>query len=226
MNISGKTIVGVFAHPDDETFGPSGTLAKLAAKNDVYIITATSGEQGENHRTRKSKRTIAEIRRDELRCAAKIIGVKKVYFLGFADGTLSNNLYHEIAAKIEDRLKKLKPEILITMDKNGVSGHIDHITISMVTTFVFRKLSFIKEIWYHAMPKERAAERKDYFIYFPPGYEKSEIDKIVDVADVWDTKVAAMREHKSQAKDMENILTRAKNYPKEEYFIIRTHDTI
>jgi LmbE family N-acetylglucosaminyl deacetylase len=226
MNISGKTIIGIFAHPDDETFGPSGTLHKLAQKNDVYIICATSGESGENHRTRMSKRTIAEIRRDELKKAAKLLGVKKVYFLGFTDGSLSNNLYHEIAAKLEVILKRLKPEILITFDQNGVSGHIDHIVMSMITSFVFRQLTFIKELWYHGTLTERSATRKDYFIYFPQGHKREEFDKIVDVSDVWDIKVEAMRQHKSQAKDMQNILKSTENFPKEEYFFIKSREEI
>lgn len=215
-----RTIVAVFAHPDDETFGPSGTLYKLAQENDVYVICATSGEAGENHRTRKSKRTIAQIRRDELRRSAKILGIKRAYFLGFEDGTLSNNLYHQIAEKVEKKLKVLKPDTLITFEPKGISGHIDHIAIAMITTFVFRKLSFVTTLMYHATLKERAATRHDYFIYFPPGYDRSEFDEIVNISDVWEVKVAAMREHKSQIKDMQNILENSKNFPKEEYFFV------
>lgn len=63
------------------------------------------------------------------------MGVKKVHFLDFLDGTLSNNLYHKLADKIEGHLKKLKPHTVITFEPLGVSGHIDHITVSMVTTF-------------------------------------------------------------------------------------------
>lgn len=216
-----STIVGIFAHPDDESFGPSGTIAKLAQKNDVYIICATSGEEGENHLTRKSKKTIAEIRRDELKKSAKVLGVKKVYFLGFKDGTLCNNLYHELAEKITHKLKTLKPEILITFEPHGVSGHIDHITVSMVTSYVFEQLPFVKKVMYHAIHKSRAAERKGYFIYFPEGYDESEIDETVDVSDVWDTKVEAMKQHKSQLKDMQNILAQAGNFPKKEYFLVK-----
>ncbi|MBI2637373.1 MAG: PIG-L family deacetylase, partial [Candidatus Sungbacteria bacterium] len=42
-----KTIVAIFAHPDDEAFGPAGTLAKLALAHDVYVICATKGEAGD-----------------------------------------------------------------------------------------------------------------------------------------------------------------------------------
>ncbi len=226
MNISGKTIVAVFAHPDDEAFGPSGTLHKLAQKNDLYLICVTNGDAGENNLSRPSKRTIGEIRRSELRKSAQIIGIKKVYFLDYVDGTLSNSLYHEIAEKIEKILNRLKAEILITFESGGISGHIDHIAVSMITTYVFKRLPFVQKILYSGMLRERAETRDNYFIYVPPGYKRSEFDLIVDVSDVWDTKLEAMRQHKSQAKDMANILEAAKNFPKEEYFLVKEKGAI
>lgn len=215
-----KAIVCIFAHPDDEAFGPSGTIHKLTKTNDVFLLCATKGEVGKN--SRKSVKTLGEIRADELRRSAKILGVKKVYFLGFVDGTLSNSLYHKLASKIERHLKRLKPEIVMTAEPRGVSGHIDHITVSMATSFVFTKLKFIKEIYYHCITEEvRARFGNDYFIYFPPGYKRSEIDKIVKVSDVYDIKLAAMQAHKSQAHDITRILKARKGLPKEEYFLIR-----
>ncbi len=74
--------------------------------------------------------------------------------------------------------------------------------------------------------KERAETRKDYFIYYPVGYDRSQFDLIVDISDVWDTKVNAMKEHKSQVKDMENILKTAVHFPKEEYFLIRKKEDL
>ncbi len=215
-----KVIVGVFAHPDDETFGPSGIIAKLAKKNDVYILCATSGQQGENHRHR-TKRPLWMIRRHELRQAAKILGVKKVYFLGFEDGTLCNNLYQEIAAKVEKKLKQLKADEIITYYYTGVSGHIDHITMSMISNFVFQRLPRIKKLMMSGILKERAAERQDYFVYFPPGFEESEFDLVVDVSDVWNIKVEAMKQHKTQLKDMQNILQQSERLHKKEYFFVK-----
>jgi LmbE family N-acetylglucosaminyl deacetylase len=210
-----KTIVGIFAHPDDETFGAGGTLAKLAKTNDVYILCATKGEIGQNF-LKKGK--LDDLRARELQNAAKILGVKKVYFLGFTDGTLSNSLYHKLAAKITARLKKLRPDTIITFEPQGVSGHIDHITVSMVSSFVFWKLDFVKNLWQVARPYSK--QRFDYFIYFPKGYKKEEIDKTVNIEDVWDKKVKAMMEHKSQIADVKRILESQQKLPKEEYFLV------
>lgn len=224
-----KTIVCIFAHPDDESFGPGGTIAKLAPKNDIYIVCATSGEAGIKYQISirqmaDKDQKLGEIRRGELLKSAEILGVKKVYFLGFKDGTLSNNLYHKLADAIKEKLELLKPQIVLTYEPRGISGHIDHITIVMVTMFVCQKLSFIKEIWqYFKLERYKKHRRKkfgDYFIYMPPGYKDKDADKIIDTSDVFETKVKAMQMHKSQIKDVERVLTLQKKFPKKEYFFV------
>ena len=212
-----KTIVAIFAHPDDEAFGPSGTIATLAQTHDVYLLCTTRGEAGQNDGNHKH---LGRIREKELRTSAKILGVKKVYFLGFIDGTLSNSLYHSLAKKIEQKLKIIKPETIISFEPRGVSGHIDHITVSLVTTFVFKKLPFVKTLMHYCIDKKAAAKMSDYFIYFPPGYSRNEIDRIENIEKVWEIKKRAMLAHKSQAKDAKRILNRVKGLPKEEYFLI------
>lgn len=212
-----KVIVGIFAHPDDEAFGPGGTLAKWGKDNDVFIICATRGEAG------IGGENLAKIREKELKEAAKILGVKKVFCLGFADGTLSNSSYHLLAQKIESHLKILRPDLVITFEPLGISGHIDHIVVSLVTTFVTKKLQVIPQILYYCRTKQASSKMKNYFIYFPPGYPKKAIDKVVDIKDVWQIKLKAMYCHKSQMHDVKRILEVIKSLPKEEYFLTHVH---
>lgn len=220
QKINKKTVVCVFAHPDDEAFGPSGTIHKLTKTHDVFILCATKGQAGKDSR-KTHENSLANERSLELLESAKVLGVKKVYFLGFKDGTLSNNLYHRLANKVQKHIEKLKPEVVMTFEPHGISGHIDHITVSMVTQFVLRSNKHVKELWFHCLKKGREEFRKEYFIYFPPGYASAEIDKVIDVSDVWDIKVQAMMCHKSQKHDAENILKVAAKFPKEEYFIVK-----
>lgn len=217
-----KSVVCVFAHPDDEAFGPSGTIYKLSQTYDVYILCATKGQAGQDSRSETST-SLTHERAKELQASARLLGVKKVYFLGFIDGTLSNNLYHKLATKIETHVKTLKPEIVMTFEPRGISGHIDHITVSMATQFVLRSTKGVKELWMHCLKKGREEARHDYFIYFPEGYSLDIINKTVDVSNVWDMKVKAMMCHKSQKHDADNILKAAVNFPKEEYFIVKKY---
>lgn len=213
-----KTVVGIFAHPDDEALGPSGTLAKLALDNDVYLICATCGEAA--GKTAEEKQQIAETRKNELRRSAQILGIKEVFFLGFEDGELKNNSYHELANAIQAKLEALQPETVITFEPHGVSGHIDHITVSMVTTFVFRKLAFLKKLMYYCDTKYESDLMGDYFIYFPQGYTPDQVDEIVDVSAVWEVKLKAMQAHNSQQKDVDHVLETLNHLPKEELFLV------
>lgn len=213
-----KPVVAVFAHPDDEAFGPAGTLAKLAQERDVYIICVTDGAAGINSSDKTDD--LADIRKDELRESAKLLGIKNVVFLGYKDGSLSNNLYHEVAEKITAEFEKLQPEIVITYENRGVSGHIDHIAVSLISTYVFERLENVRELWYYCITEKRREAFKDYYIYFPPGYNDEQISKKIDVSDVWDLKIQAMHQHESQAHDIERTLRGYQDLPKEENFII------
>jgi N-acetylglucosamine malate deacetylase 2 len=212
-----KSIVGIFAHPDDEALGPSGTIALLAKEYDVYLICATNGDAANG----KPDPQLGEKRKRELEASGAILGVKKVFFLNYGDGMLSNSVYHAVAKDIEKILSQLKPEQIITIEPRGISGHIDHIFISMVSSFVFENLSYVKEIWYHCISKRFRSFMKKYFIYFPPGYDKTEVDEVVDVSSVWSIKRRAMMQHKSQMKDALGMLAVESILPKEEYFLVR-----
>ena len=209
-----STIVGVFAHPDDEAFGPGGTLAKLAKDNDVYIICCTDG----NHQEKGLK----NIRGKELLASAKVLGIKQVLFLDFEDGKLCNANYHQLADVLKTKLDALKPETVITFHPNGVSGHIDHIVVTSVVNFLFTQLKYLKKIMYFCM---RDVERKmipSYFVHMPEGVARKDADYIEDVSTFWTIKNAAMRKHKSQIKDLVMITTMQALLSKEEYFIIKS----
>lgn len=203
-----SNIACVFAHPDDEAFGPGGTIAKFSRDHNVYIICCTN----KNH----------SLRHDELLESAKVLGVKKVIFLDFEDGELSNNKYPLLVSRLKIHLQKLRPSIIITFHPNGVSGHIDHMAVTSVINYLFDKLKFIKKIMYFCM---RDSERKlisDYFVHMPAGYTKNDVDEIIDISDVLGVKEQAAQKHKSQLKDMIFTLTKLKLLPKEEYFQVKS----
>lgn len=215
-----KTLVALFAHPDDEAFGPGGTLALYTKTHDVYIICATKGESGENH-SKDLSHQISEIRSGELLASAAVLGVKEVFFLDQLDGSLCNNFYHQIAEKAQTIIQQLKPEILLTYEPRGVSGHIDHVIMSMITNYLFDRSDSVQTLLMYCVDDKYRQEVKDYFIFFPPGYKHNEIDKIVDVTAVWSKKLEAMNKHSSQQQDIDRLLLRYAKLPREEYFLVR-----
>jgi len=218
-----KPVVAIFAHPDDEAFGPAGTLALLAKERPVYLICVTNGDAGINSHS-DTTRTLSEIRREELEASAKVLGIQKVYFLDYKDGTLCNNFYDAIAGKIETILDELAPDMLLTYDQRGITGHLDHITVSMITSFIFERRSDIQELWYYCVDiTEQTLFREqylDYFIYLPEGHRKQELT-MKDVSSVWEQRLESMHQHKSQFHDIKRVLAVKQQLPHEEGFIIR-----
>lgn len=215
-----KKVLCVIAHPDDEAFGPSGTLALLSKKHNVHILCVTDGASDVRFHPMGEK--LAEIRSHELEASAKAIGAKSVHFLGYKDGSLCNNLYHEIAQKIDDLCKALNISLIITQEPRGVSGHLDHVAVSMITTFVYEKRPSIEAVWYYCITKEVRSSIPTYFIHFPDGYDRKEIDLVVDISTVLTQKIAAIKCHASQAKDVARILSRMPKFPLEECFLVRS----
>lgn len=212
-------LVAIFAHPDDEAFGPAGTIAKYSKSHDIYIICATCGEAGENY-IQNPKESIKQIRKKELHASAKILGVKNTYMLGFKDGALCNNDYHTIANQIKLILDKIKPEILLTFELRGVSGHLDHVAIAMITYFLFYKVPYAKKMMSYVIMREVTNELRDYFIYVPHGFKRERVDEIVDISNFLEIKKQAIMQHKSQKLDVDRALASIDRFPKEEYFLV------
>ncbi len=148
-----KTILAVLAHPDDETFGLGGTLALYARKGfDTYYVCATRGEAGTvNAEYLNGFKDTAELRTNELMRAAKILGLKKVFFLDYRDSGMPgteenkhpdaqiNHSIDEVAGKVVKYIRELKPEVVITFDPIGGYKHLDHIHIQKATVLAFEK---------------------------------------------------------------------------------------
>ncbi len=234
-----KRLLVITAHPDDEAFGPAGTIAKYADEGvEIHLLCATRGEAGQWHQKKiqnsefriknKAKIQISEeielhhVREKELMKSAKILGVRKVEFLDFIDGTLCNANYHQLAAKISKKINSFQPQVIMTMERLGVSGHLDHIAVSLTTTYAFLHSSFGDKLYYHCLPKEsREKDLDNYFIYFPEGYDQDDITTRIDWSEYWDRKVKAMKQHQSQKQDVERILKRIVKQAHIDHFILQ-----
>ena len=120
----------VLAHPDDESLGTGGTLAKYAAEGiETYLVTATRGEHGWWGDNYPGPEALGKIREAELRAAAKALGLREVNFLDYIDGDLDQADPIEAVAKIVGHLRRIKPHVVVTFGPEGGYGHPDHIAI-------------------------------------------------------------------------------------------------
>ena len=126
----------ILAHPDDESLGTGGILAKYAAEGvETYLITATRGERGwmGEEKDDPGLEALGRLRTAELQAAAHLLGLREVYFLDYIDGDLDQADPSEAIARIVVQLRRVRPHVVVTFDPFGAYGHPDHIAISQLT---------------------------------------------------------------------------------------------
>ncbi len=136
-----KTLVFFGAHPDDESFGIGSTLVQYAASGvRVYYVCSTGGEEGtvEPHLL-ENYSSIKELREYEMRCAAEVLGLTGVYYLGYRDSGMRGSESNKhpdsmamtpvdaVAERIVKIIREIRPDVIVTHDSGGEYGHPDHV---------------------------------------------------------------------------------------------------
>jgi LmbE family N-acetylglucosaminyl deacetylase len=129
-------LMGILAHPDDESLGIGGTLARYAAEGvETYLVTATRGERGwtGDPSANPGLRALGEIRERELRAATRVLGLTHLDILDYVDGDLDQAEPAGITASLVGIIRRVRPNVVITFGPDGAFGHPDHIAISQFT---------------------------------------------------------------------------------------------
>jgi LmbE family N-acetylglucosaminyl deacetylase len=127
----------ILAHPDDESLGTGGILARYAAEDmATYVATATRGEHGWQGAAADypGPAALGRMREAELCAAAHTLGVQEVAFLGYEDGALDRANPAEVISKLVAYIRRVRPHVVVTFDPTGYYGHPDHIAISQHAT--------------------------------------------------------------------------------------------
>lgn len=153
-----RTLVACYAHPDDESYGAGGAIAKYAAEGvRCFIVAATSGEVGLDHRS-EGDAALGDHRAEELACAAATLGAEPPVILGFPDGGVDDHL-ENVTARYLEVFEDLQPDVVITFDKTGVTGHADHIAVHSAVTDAFAKWDARdSRLYYSLLPRAQFAK--------------------------------------------------------------------
>lgn len=204
-----RSMLVVFAHPDDEAFGTGGTLAKYASAGvRTTLICATRGEVGEiSDPELATPDTLSSVREQELLCSAETLGIEEVIFLGYRDsgmiGTPDNEHpdafmqanEEEVIAGLVGIMRRVKPQIVLTFEPNGGYGHPDHIAIHNHTVSAFHKAAQedygveLGEAWradrliFTAIPKSFFVEMRSRLRAL--GEDTSDLDRFDETGIVW-----------------------------------------
>jgi LmbE family N-acetylglucosaminyl deacetylase len=224
------TILGVWAHPDDDIYLSSGLMALAAAAgNRVVDVTATRGEGGSMDEERWPSERMAEIRTDEMRRSLEILGVGEHRFLeGLVDVDMQSPLADSGAAQVLEVMREVQPDTVLTFGPDGMTGHEGHKSVSAWAGEAFEAAAKPGARLYHATATTEWAEtwlpRLEPFDIFLPG-TPTVVDRdslAIDYTlpgDVLDLKFRAIQAHESQVEGLVEVFgDHMREWMAEEYF--------
>lgn len=207
-------LFAVFAHPDDESFGPAGALLAAAHEGtQLHLITLTAGESGDNYHGHND---LASVRLAEWRAAGKLLGATTMTHYGYPDGKLNNQTMIEAARRLKQQVADIVKDgdsyEFMAFEFGGISGHIDHIVATRAAALVYE----------HSLMSDRPATRLRLFclseeqapkadgsrIYQAAGYPLETIDETIDACQFSDKIREIISCHQSQPSDMNARLSR------------------
>jgi LmbE family N-acetylglucosaminyl deacetylase len=151
----------ILAHPDDESLGVGGILAKYAAERiATLLVTATRGERGwfGSPNAYPGPEALGKIREAQLEAAAATLGVQQLDLLDYTDGDLDQANPDEVIAKIAAIVRRERPQVVVTFGPDGGYGHPDHIAISQFATAALVAAADPSYADVHGSPAHRTAK--------------------------------------------------------------------
>lgn len=229
-----QTLVFFHAHPDDESSQTSGTMAIAAEQGHrVIVVFGTNGDYGESPKDLEPGKTVAEVRRQEAACAAKVIGIDRVYWLGYRDsgmngwpennqpGAFMNADVDEAGQRLAEILDEVEADVLISYDWHGNYGHPDHIKVHQVGQRALELAKKKPRYLEGSTNRDRRARLGGRSLIGndgnPVGTPEAELNWAVDVSSKIELKREAMKCHSSQASDIGYFLSMDANRFKDSF---------
>ena len=198
------------AHPDDLDFGCSGTVAKWTKEGrEVHYCILTDGSKGKHIKI--SDHELVRIREKEQKNAANVVGVKDIIFLREKDGELENT--KELRKKLVKVIRTIRPDIVMCFDPanrsfdNFYRFHRDHrISSEIVFDAIYPAAG--SEAFFPELTKKYPPHKiKEAWFY-----ATNNPNVFVDISKTIDKKIEALKQHKSQIKDFNEVEGRIKSW--------------
>lgn len=207
-----RTLLFSFAHPDDESFSGVGLACWCLARGiRVVLVCATRGEAGRagDASISGAPSDIGAAREQELRTAARVVGIEHVHLLDYRDRQLSDAEPAAIRRELVATLRDDRPDVVVTFDPNGFNRHPDHLAISRFTMDAVAAAadprwhpetgpahSVARVLWTPPLPPWETARSSD--LNAEPG-----ADFVIDITPWRDRKAAALRAHRTQHQSID-----------------------
>jgi len=204
-------LLAVFAHPDDEAFGPGGTLARYALNGHTCrLVTLTRGEAGSLGPAKSlTSEELARLRSWELECAVKALHLSSHRVCDLPDNKLASSPTATGLAIICKEIESLQPDLVITFHQGGISGHPDHQAVARWCLEAVRENSGPRLLGYGIT---EAQARRVGFRQLRP-IPAGEITHVIDVLGYLEHKLKAIECHKSQSEFWEKLRSVTGGYP-------------
>jgi LmbE family N-acetylglucosaminyl deacetylase len=191
------TLLAVFAHPDDETFRAGGTLALLSRLGvRVELLTFTHGEAGScGDPPICTPEELSAVRERELHCACAALCIQPPRLLDYPDGGLKEIEAEGMIAHILSAADECKPQVWLSFDPEGLSGHPDHQAVSRWTREAYDRAGTAAALYTVAVPVS-VVDRMG-FRHLRPIPDEA-VTLALDVSTVWKAKLSALRCHATQ----------------------------
>ena len=208
------TLLGVWAHPDDESYLSAGLMDTARRQGGkVVVATATMGELGTSEPDRWPPHRLLRRRRIELAGALATLGVREHHLLGHPDGGCEAVPFDQGVAEVAALLQAVQPDTIVTFGPDGMTGHPDHRAVSAWTTAAWEATGRPGDLWYATLTPgfhQRWGdlnERVGLWDGEPPSTECDELAaEIVLDRPALDRKVAALRSHRTQTAGLEALV--------------------
>ncbi len=206
MTAPERSLLFVFAHPDDESYGVAGTIARYSAdrRTRVAVATMTRGEASRHLESLGiTGEELGRRREAEVKAAVRVLGCDEHYQFGYPDSAMRHVDPRDVEADVRELIRKVDADVVVTFDITGISGHPDHHAVASAVTRAFveerEREGGPARLAYYGVREEDIRNWKRFIHTMKPEH----VDVCIDCRATLDLRELALQSHQSVIGDIE-----------------------